>query len=184
MDAKGKERWVPVRASDVPAETGLAKVTSPRKRTANAEPYVAPDEADSRWKKLGPVAGPFEVNLGDGSTVTYAWYRFADQPALLNADLTDAEWEALQKRVELLYASRTKDKEYLPPPAIGRLADLDPALLVIPPKGLEVGYVPIVIRQPKNDEKEGMDRRKTPPNRTTTNAAAAGASAGILVIVR
>jgi hypothetical protein len=25
--------------------------------------------------------------------------------------------------------------------------DLDPALLVTPPKGLEVGYVPIVIRQ-------------------------------------
>ena len=27
------------------------------------------------------------------------------------------------------------------------LADLDPAVLVVPPKGLEVGYVPIVTRQ-------------------------------------
>jgi hypothetical protein len=29
----------------------------------------------------------------------------------------------------------------------GSLATLDPALLVTPPKGLEVGYVPIVTRQ-------------------------------------
>jgi hypothetical protein len=152
-DANGRERWVAVRATDVPAETGLAKVTFPRKRTVNPQPYVTPDEADSCWKKPGPVAGPFKVKLGDGSTVTYAWYRFANQPALLNADLTDAEREALQKRVELLHRKWTKDKEYLPPPTIGKLADLDPALLVTPPKGLEVGYVPIVIRQAKNDEK-------------------------------
>src|SRR2546430_4575868 len=41
------------------------------------------------FKKPGPVAGPFKAYLGDGSVVTYYWYRFADQPALLNADLTD-----------------------------------------------------------------------------------------------
>jgi len=33
------------------------------------------------------------------------------------------------------------------PPSIGELATLDPALLVTPPKGLEVGYAPIVTRQ-------------------------------------
>jgi hypothetical protein len=154
-DANGRERWVPVRAADVPAETGLAQVTFPRKRTVNPPPYVTPDEPDSCWKKPGPVAGPFKVKLGDGSTVTYAWYRFADQPALLNADLTDAEREALQKRVELLHRNWTKDKQYLPPPTIGKLADLDPALLVTPPKGMEVGYVPIVIRQSKSDREQG-----------------------------
>jgi hypothetical protein len=79
--------------------------------------------------------------------VTYSWYRFADQPAILNADMTDAEREALQKRVELLHKNWTKDKEYLPPPTVGTLADLDPAVLVTPPKGLEFGYVPIVTRQ-------------------------------------
>jgi len=78
---------------------------------------------------------------------TYYWYRFADQPALLNADLTADEREALQKRVELLHRNWTKDREYLPPPTVGKLADLDPAVLVSPPKGLEVGYVPIVTRQ-------------------------------------
>jgi hypothetical protein len=33
------------------------------------------------------------------------------------------------------------------PLRFGKLARLDPALLVTPPKGLEVGYVPIVTRQ-------------------------------------
>lgn len=85
--------------------------------------------------------------MGDGSVVTYYWYRFADQPALLNADLTLAEREALQKRVELLHKSWTKEREYLPPPTVGVLAHLDPGVLVTPPKGLEFGYVPIVTRQ-------------------------------------
>lgn len=146
-DAKDKERWVVVNAKDVPAETGLAKVEFPRPRRGAQEAYVTPDAADSCWKKPGPVAGPFEAKLGDGSVVTYSWYRFADQPALLNADLTDAEREALQKRVELLHKKWTKDRAYLPPPTVGKLADLDPALIVTPPKGLEIGYVPIVTRQ-------------------------------------
>jgi hypothetical protein len=79
--------------------------------------------------------------------VTYYWYRFADQPALLNADMTDAERESLQKRVELLHRSWKKDQSYLPPPTVGTLADLDPALIVTPPAGFEFGYVPIVTRQ-------------------------------------
>ena len=114
---------------------------------APSKPYVTPDDADSCWKKPGPAAGPFEAKLGDGSVVTYYWYRFADQPALLNADLTDAERETLQKRVEMLHRKWTKDRDYLPPPTVGKLADLDPAVIVTPPKGLEVGYVPIVTRQ-------------------------------------
>lgn len=146
-NGQGKERWVVVSAKDVPAETALAKVEFPRNRTARPQPYVTPDEAESCWKKPGPAAGPFEVKLGDGSVVTYYWYRFADQPALMNADLTAAEREALQKRVELLHKNWTKDRDYLPPPTVGKLADLDPAVLVTPPKRLEVGYVPIVTRQ-------------------------------------
>ena len=90
--------------------------------------------------------------MGDGSVATYYWYRFADQPALLNADMTDAERESLQKRVEMLHRQWTKDREYLPPPAVGKLADLDAAVLVTPPKGLEVGYVPIVTRQAAKEE--------------------------------
>ena len=148
-DANGKGQWVTVAAKDVPAETGLAQVTFPQKKTEKPQPYVTPDEPDSVWKTPGPKAGPFEVTLGDGSVVTYSWYRFCDQPSIRKADLTDAERETLQKRIEMLHREWTKEREYLPPPTLGSLADLDPAVLVTPPKGLEVGYVPIVTRQAK-----------------------------------
>ena len=85
--------------------------------------------------------------MGDGTVVTYSWYRFADQPALLNAGLTDAERERMQIKVEKLHRSWPKSRNYLPPPKSGKLADIDPALIVKPPKGLEVGYVPIATRQ-------------------------------------
>jgi len=142
-----KCKWVAVAPEDVPAETGLAKVSFASAGRKPPEPYVTPDDAKSCWKKPGPVAGPFEARPGDGSVVTYYWYRFADQPALLNADLSDQEREDLQKRVEKLHRHWTKDREYLAPPTVGKLADIDPALIVTPPKGLEVGYVPIVTRQ-------------------------------------
>jgi hypothetical protein len=146
-DDKQKDVWSPIPASEVPAETGLTDVRFDRKRNGPPKTYVTPDEADSCWKTPGPKAGPFKALPGDGSVVTYYWYRFADQPALLNADMTDAEREAIQKRVELLHRHWSKDREYLAPPASGQLADLDPAMLVTPPKGLEIGYVPIVTRQ-------------------------------------
>lgn len=146
-DGDKKAEWVVVQPKDVPGETGLTRMEFKRHRQNNGEAYVTPDESPSSWKKPGPVAGPFHAHLGDGSIVTYHWYRFADQPALLNADLTDKEREAMQARVEKLHRSWKKDREYLPAPTIGKLADLDPALLVTPPKGLEVGYVPIATRQ-------------------------------------
>jgi len=146
-DNNKKARWVVVQAKDVPAETGLAEVSFSRPNDDPLEPYVTPDDADSCWKKPGPVAGPFQAYPGDGTVVTYYWYRFADQPALLNADLTDEDRESLQKRAEKLHQSWKKDREYLPPPKIGKLADIDPALIVTPPLGMEAGYVPIATRQ-------------------------------------
>lgn len=142
-----KSQWVPLAPQDVPAETGLTDVSFNRPRGAPSDPYITPDGAESCWKKPGPVAGPFQAAPGDGSRVTYYWYRFADQPALLNADLTVEEREQLQARVEKLHRHWTKDRDYLAPPALGKLAQIDPALMVTPPPGLEVGYVPIVTRQ-------------------------------------
>lgn len=146
-NAANKVEWIPVRPEDVPAETGLVDFRFTRPITKPLPPYVTPEEPESPWKKPGPKAGPFETQLGDGSVVTYYWYRFADQPALLNADMTGAEREAMQARVEKLHRAWKKDRDYLPPPALGKLAELDPAVVVTPPKGLEVGYVPIVTRQ-------------------------------------
>ena len=147
-DESGKEsHWIPVRSETVPVETGLQQVRFDRSRAEHPEPYVTPDDTASCWKQPGPVAGPFQSQLGDGSVVTYSWYRFADQPALLNADLTAEERKALQVRVEKIHRSWKLDRDYLPPPTVGKLAEIDPALVVTPPPGLEAGYVPIVTRQ-------------------------------------
>jgi hypothetical protein len=142
-----KPRWTPIAAKDLPPATGLgeARLQSPRERGEGA--YVTPDAPDSPFKKPGPVAGPFETTLGDGSTVTYCWYRFADQPAMMMAGLTDAEREEAQRRIELIHRAWTKEREYIAPPTTGALASLDPALIVTPPAGLEIGHVPIAIKQ-------------------------------------
>lgn len=153
-DDRGRPRWAPVAPADVPA--GLAfdesALTTPARDRGRpyVTPYSDPAEPECGWKTPGPAAGPFTAKLGDGSEVTYVWYRFADQPAMLNNGLTAAEREAVQRRVERLHGAWTPDRDYLPPPADGApagLAGLDPALLVDPPAGLEVGYVPIVVRQ-------------------------------------
>lgn len=146
LDGEGKAaRWRPWSGAETAVPSSLRDATLGEPGPAHVEPYVTPD--DGCWAVPGPVAGPFKAQLGDGSTVTYSWYRFADQPALQNADLDREERERLQQRVERLHRAWRKDREYLPPPARGTLARLDPALLVEPPRGLEVGYVPIATRQ-------------------------------------
>jgi len=148
LNETGKRpQWTAVKPTDVPAETGLQAKAFPRPKERPQQPYDTPEGAQTTWKVPGPKAGPFKAQLGDGSVVTYYWYRFADQPALLNADLTPAEREAMQAKVEKLHRAWTKDRDYLAPPTVGKLADLDPAQVVTPPKGLEIGYVPIATRQ-------------------------------------
>jgi hypothetical protein len=109
--------------------------------------YTTPKDTGSSFKKPGPVAGPFKAHLGDHSVVTYYWYRFADQPAMMRAGLTSAEREAVQLKVRKLHRRWKKDGTYLAAPTVGTLASLDPALIVTPPAGLEIGYVPIATRQ-------------------------------------
>lgn len=142
---KDKDQWLPAKVDDVPSELRQVKFERPKEDAP--EPYDTPDDPGSSFKTPGPVAGPFKARLGDHSVVTYYWYRFADQPALLNADLTKDEREAMQIKVEKLHRTWTKNLDYLAPPTTGKLADLDPAQIVTPPKGFEIGYVPIATRQ-------------------------------------
>ncbi|MDR3692473.1 MAG: hypothetical protein P4L46_24035 [Fimbriimonas sp.] len=144
---KAKARWSPIPVDQVPAETGLRKLKWARPVEPPQDPYTTPFDTDPTWKTPGPVAGPFRAHVGDGTVVTYYWYRFADQPALQHAGLTADEREQLQKRVEQIHRSWPKNHNYLAPPVLGTLADIDPALVVKPPKGLEIGYVPITSRQ-------------------------------------
>ncbi len=144
--ADGKVKWSAA-PPDVSKHASLVSLSFEEARESDPEPYVTPD--DGCWQTPGPVAGPFRSELGDGSVITYSWWRFADQPALQNADMSKEERERMQQRVELLHRHWAKDRSYLPGAAIGALAALDPGVLVTPPKGCEVGYVPIVTRQEK-----------------------------------
>jgi hypothetical protein len=150
-----KDQWIVRQSAEVPAQAGLAALRFDRPEEKAAEPYDTPEAPESSFKKPGPAAGPFKAQLGDGSVVTYYWYRFADQPALMNADLTKAEREKMQAKAEKLHRAWTKERDYLAPPTVGQLADLDPAQLVTPPKGLEIGYVPIATRQELNTPQSG-----------------------------
>jgi len=136
---------VALRAAEVPAETGLTNaVFAPG---VSEDSYVSPATGSSVWTSPGAKAGPFQARLTDGSMVTYSWYRFIDQPALQSAGLSEVEKARLQAAIEKIHRHWTPDQEYLPAPGMGTLAVLDRALLVTPPKGLEIGYVPIVTRQ-------------------------------------
>ena len=138
----GDER-VAVRGNDVPAETQLHgqefKLARP------GAPYTSP--ATGAWVKPGPKAGPVTAKLSDGSVVTYSWYRFVDQPSFQQYGWSEEKKAKLQAFVEKIHANWPIDRDYMAPPSQGELVTLDPALLVTPPKGMEVGYVPIVTRQ-------------------------------------
>ncbi len=136
---------VAVRASEVPASLGLREREFPRPN-AKPAPYSAEPLAGA-WATPGPSAGPFAAKLVDGSTVTYHWYRFVDQPVFAQCKFTDAERAALQSLVERMHRAWPIDGEYLAPPRAGKLVGFDANLFVTPPKGMEVGFVPIVTRQ-------------------------------------
>ncbi len=138
----GEER-VAVAAADVPAETQL--LSQEFKLAGRGEPYTSP--TTGAWSRPGPKRGPFTVRLADGSQVTYSWYRFVDQPSFQQYDWSEEKKAVLQALVEKIHARWPIDRDYMAPPSRGALVTLDPALLVVPPKGLEVGYVPIVTRQ-------------------------------------
>ncbi len=137
------DQRVTVSAAEVPAETGL--LSKEFKLAVPGKPYTSPGVG--AWSDPGPVRGPFTVNLADGSMVTYCWYRFVDQPSFQQYDWSDEKKARLQTFIEKVHENWPIDRDYMAPPSRGSLATLDPALLVTPPKGLEVGYVPIVTRQ-------------------------------------
>lgn len=137
------EQLVAVPASQVPTETNL--LDQEFKRAQPGVPYTSPDRG--AWRRPGPASGPFQTRLVDGSLVTFRWYRFVDQPSFQQYDWSAAKKAKLQAFVEKIHASWSIDRDYMAPPTTGELARLDPALFVIPPKDMEVGYVPIVTHQ-------------------------------------
>ncbi len=145
--------WEAIPMAEVPASSGLLDNT-PEMTPREDLSYITPLEPDSElygtetpWNSPGPVAGPYTVAIGDGTNLTYYWYRFVDQPAIVHANLPEDMRAALQRRVEMIHTNWSSSDEYLDPPTGGELVGIDPGLIVTPPAGMEVGYVPIVTRQ-------------------------------------
>lgn len=134
---------------------------------SNAETYYLIGEAmgEAMKRLLAPVGAANRVQ--EAEMAAYRWnYQLAEKDDGPNGPLATlpeyyrlvtnekqrAQWVAvraadIQARVEKLHRTWTKDRDYLAPPRTGELADIDPALIVTPPQGLEVEYVPIVTRQ-------------------------------------
>ena len=155
----GENKWIAVEESQVPASTNLINTpvpTNPRSEITYLtplEPDCAWQDPNGPWNSPGPSAGPYTADLGDGSTITYYWYRFVDQPAIIQANLPEAIREKMQERVEMIHSNWSHTDEYLAPPTLGKLATIDPEAIVQPPVGMEIGYVPIVTRQEKTKTK-------------------------------
>ena len=78
----------------------------------------------------------------------YGWYKFIDQPSIRKLNLTEEKRRILQSVVEEIHRTNWGTKNpVLQPPTTGDLVFIDDALILTPPEGLEVGYVPIALRQ-------------------------------------
>ncbi len=164
--ANGSSSPVAIAETEVPDESGLKQINSRKDYEADWEfdgfnrdaistpmhpDFTYSDEIVDVWKNPGPTAGPYYTKLDDGSTVVYYWYKFNEQPSILNSDMNEAERELIQKRVELIHKNWSKNDNYFPDPKEEKIS-LDNGLLVTPPKGLEVGYVPICVHQQLSTE--------------------------------
>lgn len=138
----GKSRIV-INEQQVPKETKLVE----QEFQKPGMKFRYESQRSSIWTDPGPVSKTFQRRLNDGSTVSYAWYRFIDQPSIRALNWSDKERKRIQTKVEQIHKRWKIDQSYMPAPSFGKIASLDAALVVQPPRGWEVGYVPIILRQ-------------------------------------
>ena len=163
---KGAKAAKAIPENEVPKQSELTSVKFPEdvKRDFKfsgfiSEPIKTPlhpdyqfsNEITNAWTTPGPTAGPFVTKLSDGSKVVYYWYKFNEQPAILNSDMGKDERDLIQQRIELMHKHWSIKDRYFPDP-VQPLAAMDDGVIVNPPKGLEVGYVPICAHQQNANE--------------------------------
>ena len=135
----------PVEIENVPQETNLVNQQFIEYNFKNSYQHVSVGNQSENGAKI--AAGPFNIELVDGSIVTYSWYRFIDQPALNRFNWSSSKREKLQDLVENIHSEWSVRKEFMSAPQLGELVALDSSLVLTPPKGLEIGFVPIATRQ-------------------------------------
>ena len=131
---------ISIKESEAPAALVAAKFGSLMQTSTHV--YQEP----TWWKKSPAVSRDLNVNLKDGSQVTYRWYKFVDQPSLQRFMMNDAEKKGIQSAIEKMQ-KEWNNFSMMKDPTEGSLVSFDKALIVKPPKGLEIGYVPIVVKQ-------------------------------------
>ena len=134
--------WLAVDRSDSPSEITSVNLGFPG---ATRKSGYAPPLAD------GPAPRVQQALLNDGSVVRYTWYRFVEQPAVVALDLDDTQKAALQSLVEQIHRQWGPNAEFMKPPSEGGLAKIQTEVIVKPPAGAEVGWVPVVISQTAAD---------------------------------
>lgn len=119
----------------------------------------------------GPPKGPEQQCFSQPSSALYCtrtnketwigfrWYKFVDQPEMTNVFLSLPEGERqqakdfMQARIENLHRAADKETPWFGNPGDGPLpkekVSIDESLLVTPPAGMEVGYVPIAVYERK-----------------------------------
>ena len=134
-------------------ESGLTKNSFPIKKTG--KDYVP------AYSSVNITEGHevFNALLNDGSVVTYKWFKFIDQPAIKKLNLKSDVLKKLQKTVEKIHTLWTVEKDFIAPPTCAKLVTIEKSLLVKPPSGMEIGYVPIVLDQKIMTNKEVLSQK-------------------------
>lgn len=142
---KNGNTWTSIVSSEVPTSTLLHALSFTPLKKSNV--ISLPTDSNSKWSSKNWAAGPFKTKLSDGSTITYVWYKFINQPAIskLNIDLESKL--KLQQLIEKFHRQYGTNGLTFAEPSRGNLVKIDSSLIVIPPLGMEAGYVPIAIGQ-------------------------------------
>jgi hypothetical protein len=148
---------VEVPAAQAPEALVRASFGNPQFKSAFVYQYP------SWWDASPSSSSDFTTDLSDLSQVVYRWYKFVDQPALQRFALNTSEKANLQSAIIKMQKDWARSA-LMSEPTKGSLATFDQGMLVTPPKGLEYGYVPIVIKQyisPNADDIAAALKKKT-----------------------
>ena len=153
---------IAINESEAPASLVKAKFGSLMQSSTDV--YQEP----SWWQQSPAASGDLTADLRDGSQVTYRWYKFVDQPSLQRFEMNAAEKAGIQGAIEKMQ-SQWNDFAMMKDPTVGSLVSFDEGLMVTPPKGLEIGYVPIVVKQ-KAANKSAVDKALAAISLASSNA--------------
>ena len=147
----------------IDAPDDIIRVPQVNHRYYNAKERDATHPDFANWDTTGKTR--YTRQLQNGATVTYVWFKFIEQPAMLSAQQNHPETytpeylATLQSYIEALHAAVNANSSENPTEPVfinyrggdnpdnkdPNLAKLASAQLVTPEEGFEVGYVPIII---------------------------------------